>query len=290
MSDKRRSSWQHRLRIPFNAAPLEIAQVGQQRRRRRVKTVNRIVKHRLARAQSRYGTEVGITDWINPQSEPQLGLSPDFVTWPKLLEQAGYVNALIGKWHLGTQDRFLPRHFGFQYFMGFREGSSAPKDPEFEIEGQLRRQSGFNGNLLTDDAIRFIRNHQEKNFCLLLNFREPHTPRTPMPDEDTAPYQQLDPTVPNPDYPNLDVARVKRMMREYLADVTNIDRNVGRLLAALDELKLSEKTVVVFTSDHGYNIGHHGILHKSLLRSLGDRRRASYEHCAPLALKDPQDH
>jgi uncharacterized sulfatase len=211
---------------------------------------------------SRYGTELGITDWINPQTESQLGLSPDFITWPKLLEQAGYVNALIGKWHLGTQDRFLPRYFGFQYFMGFREGSSAPKDPEFEIEGQLKRQSGFNGNLLTDDAIRFLRDHRQQSFCLLLNLREPHTPWMPMPDEDTAPYQQLDPQIPNPDYPHLDVARVKKFMREYLADVTNIDRNVGRLLAALDELKLSDNTVVIFTSDHGYNIGHHGILHK----------------------------
>lgn len=51
-------------------------------------------------------------------------------------------------------------------------------------------------------------------------------------------------------------------MREYLASVAAIDRNVGRLFAAIDELKLRENTVVIFTSDHGYNIGHHGVWHK----------------------------
>lgn len=52
------------------------------------------------------------------------------------------------------------------------------------------------------------------------------------------------------------------MMREYLSSVTGVDRNVGELLAALDRLKLADNTVVIFTSDHGYNMGHNGIWHK----------------------------
>jgi uncharacterized sulfatase len=51
-------------------------------------------------------------------------------------------------------------------------------------------------------------------------------------------------------------------MREYLASVAALDRNIGRLLAVVDELKLREDTIIVFTSDHGYNIGQHGIWHK----------------------------
>ena len=51
-------------------------------------------------------------------------------------------------------------------------------------------------------------------------------------------------------------------MREYLGSVHSVDRNVGRLLEVVDELHLKENTVVIFTSDHGYNLGHHAIWHK----------------------------
>jgi len=60
----------------------------------------------------------------------------------------------------------------------------------------------------------------------------------------------------------LDIPRVKRMMREYLASVASVDRNLGRLLTLLDKLKLTNNTVVIFTSDNGYNMGHNGIWHK----------------------------
>jgi choline-sulfatase len=78
-----------------------------------------------------------------------------------------------------------------------------------------------------------------------------------MPEQDTAVFEKLDPTVPNE--PGLDAAQVKRWTREYYACIHAVDRNMGRLLARLDELKLSGKTIVLFTSDHGYNIGHHTI-------------------------------
>ena len=211
---------------------------------------------------SRYGTELGITDWLNPQLERELGLSPEIVTWPKLLMQAGYNNGIVGKWHLGMLDRYHPTKFGFQYFMGFRGGNADVKDPKFEVEGQRKNLQGLTPDILTDDAINFIRHHQANPFMLMLNFREPHHPWMPVAETDWAPYKDLDPTIPNPDYPKLNVPLVKKMMREYLASVTSVDRNVGRLLAALDELKLSDNTIVIFTSDHGYNMGHNGIWHK----------------------------
>jgi uncharacterized sulfatase len=52
------------------------------------------------------------------------------------------------------------------------------------------------------------------------------------------------------------------MMREYLSSVRGVDRNVGRILKTLDELKLADNTIVIFTSDHGYNMAHNGIWHK----------------------------
>jgi uncharacterized sulfatase len=209
---------------------------------------------------SRYGTELGITDWINPNIEPEVGLSPEVVTWPKLLADAGYFNGLIGKWHLGTQDRFHPSKFGFKYFMGFRAGGEATRNPKLEVSGEVKQVEGFTVDIVTDDAIRFLREHRDKTFMLMLNYREPHTAYLPVRDEDWEKVKDLDPKLSG--YPDLDIPRAKKIMREYLASVAAIDRNVGRFLAAVDELKLRENTVVIFTSDHGYNIGHHGIWHK----------------------------
>ena len=209
---------------------------------------------------SRYGTEVGITDWINPNVEPELGLSPQVMIWPKLLAQSGYYTGLIGKWHLGTQDRFHPSQFGFQYFMGFREGGVSTKNPKLEVVGQPKQLEGFIVDIVTDDAIRFLRERQQEAFLLMLHYREPHTAYMPVRDEDWAKVKDIDPKVA--DYPDLDVARAKKNMREYLASVAALDRNIGRLLAVVDELKLREDTIIVFTSDHGYNIGQHGIWHK----------------------------
>ena len=211
---------------------------------------------------SRYGSELGITDWIHPAKEPQLGLDPAVVTWPEVLHEHGFATGLIGKWHLGTQDRFHPTKTGFDYFMGFREGGNRPKDPLLEKAGRRQVCKGLLPDILTDDAIAFLERNQGQPFLLCLHFRAPHAPWLPVADEDWAPYAELDPALPNPDYPKLDVKRLKRMTREYLASVSSVDRNLGRLVAALDRLALADNTIVIFTSDHGYNMGHNGIWHK----------------------------
>lgn len=211
---------------------------------------------------SRYGTEVGITDWIHPRNEAEHGLDPATVTWPDLLAESGYRTGLIGKWHLGTLDKFHPTQFGYQYFMGFRSGGSTPNNPVLEVKGKEQKLKGLLPDILTDDAIRFIQQDSDKPFMLSLHYRAPHARWLPVAPEDWAPFENLDPTLPHPDYPNLDVARVKKMTREYLASVASVDRNVGRLLKELKKLKLEKNTVVIFSSDHGYNMGHNGIWHK----------------------------
>lgn len=71
----------------------------------------------------RYGSEVGIRDWIaDKEADAGVGLSPNVPTWPKVLHQHGYRTALIGKWHLGAQPRFHPRKNGFDRFFGFLGG------------------------------------------------------------------------------------------------------------------------------------------------------------------------
>jgi choline-sulfatase len=211
---------------------------------------------------SRFGSEVGITDWINHRPEPDLGLDPKFVIWPEVLKASGYTTGLVGKWHLGQLDKFHPTTRGFDYFMGFRGGGTTPKDPVLEIDGEIKKREGFEVDLLTEAAIGFIERSHAKPFLLCLHFRSPHAAWLPMPEQDFAPYKDLDPKLPQPDFPKLDTVRAKKVTREYLGSVASVDRSVGRLLARLDELKLAENTLVIFTSDHGYNVGHNGLLHK----------------------------
>jgi uncharacterized sulfatase len=205
-----------------------------------------------------YGTQVGITDWISPDEAARgVGLPAHALTWPRVLQKHGYATALVGKWHLGSRPAFHPTRHGLGYFYGGLGGGFATLDPLLEVDGRERRVKGHSADLIGDEAVRFLDRHRDKPFALLVHFREPHLPYTPMRDLDSDLFKGLDPTVPA--FPGLDVKQVKRWTREYYACVHAADRNLGKLLAKLDELRLRERTVVLFTSDHGYMIGHHGL-------------------------------
>ncbi len=206
----------------------------------------------------RYGTEVGITDWINPdESARGVGLPARFVTWPAVLQKHGYATGLVGKWHLGGRPEFHPTRRGLGYFYGGLGGGFSPLNPVLEVDGKEQRVTGHSADVVGDAAVRFLERNRDRPFALLVHFREPHTPYTPMAEVDVAPFRGLNPTVPA--FPGLDVAQVKRWTREYYACVHAADRNLGKVLAKLDELGLRGRTVVLFTSDHGYMIGHHGL-------------------------------
>ncbi|QDT35624.1 sulfatase family protein [Thalassoglobus polymorphus] len=237
---------------------------------------------RAALATSRYACELEILDWINPKKEPELGLNPNTITWMELLQKAGYRTSLSGKWHLGTADRYHPTLQGFDDFMGIRSGGCPPKDPVLEVNGHDTKMSGFTVDLVTENALKFIRENQKKPFLASIHYREPHAAWLPTRDEDWEPYQDLDPSLPQPVHPDLNVELVKKRIREYYASVASVDRNVGRVLDLLDELKLADNTVVVFTSDHGYHYGHHALWYKGnaqwMLNTLPEQ---TWPHIAP---------
>lgn len=217
---------------------------------------------------SQYGYELGLDDWINTKAktltghQPNLGLKQNLETWPEVLQQAGYKTGLIGKWHLGYQPQHHPNHHGYDEFIGFVGGGTTPINPLLEINGIKTKTEGLTTDILTDHALNFLENHKNKRFALSLHYRAPHYAFLPVATEDEAPYLNMDMQLPHPDYPDLNTKRAKKLMREYLSSVRGIDRNVGRVMAALDNLNLAKNTVVIFTSDHGYNIGFNGIWHK----------------------------
>jgi choline-sulfatase len=235
---------------------------------------------------SRYPSETGVMDYLPKTADPNLGLSPALPVWPQLLQKAGYHTAMFGKWHVGEHDRFLPSHFGYDEFKGWRHGAMVSKDPVVEIDGNQVPMTGYTSDILGDLAVDFISAKRDQPFLLSLHFWAPHanqntTPdgdRTWMPlsDADWDQFKDIKPTLPEPNYPKLDIPRADRMTREYLASVASVDRNVGRVLDTLDERGIAENTVVIFTSDHGFNMGHHGIWHKGngrwlLVGEQGDR-------------------
>lgn len=241
----------------------------------------------------RYGTQVGITDWITPkQAEGGLGLPAQALTWAEILQRAGYATGLIGKWHLGDRPVFHPTRRGFGHFFGFLGGGNTPMEPLLEGGGETKKRPGSLPDLLVDDALDFVKKNKGKHFALMLNFREPHLPYKPVPPEDTAPFKDLDPTIPN--YPGLDVKQVKTWTHDYYASVHAVDRNLGRLLALLDELGLLENTIILFTSDHGYMIGHHGLHAKGNAQWVvgeqkGKQRPNMFDHSlqVPLLIRWP---
>jgi uncharacterized sulfatase len=217
---------------------------------------------------SRYGTEVGITDWLHAGTgkeidETDVGLDAQFPIWPELAQRAGYDTALVGKWHLGVLDKHHPTQHGYRYFAGFRGGGVKPVDAELEVDGKLSTYPGIADDNLTNFAVEYLKTRDgSQPFLLNVHYRWPHAPWQPLPDGDWVPYKDKTVPIPNPDYPDLDTERVQKFMKEYLSACNGVDRNIGRVLATLDERGLADNTVVVFTSDNGYNMGHNGIWHK----------------------------
>lgn len=228
---------------------------------------------RAALMTGRYASEFGIHDFI-PHPDHRLftdgddtGLNPESTTFAEVLAEAGYTNGLVGKWHLGdwtldNTNKYHPTNHGFDYFMGLTGGGTSPVNPPLEKNGEVRKFKGLTTDILTDHAIEFLKQNDDGPFLLSVHYRAPHKAWLPVAKEDWEPYKDMNPELSNPNYPDLDVEKAKQMMREYLASVSGVDRNVGRLLHTLDMLNITDHTIVIFTSDHGYNLGHNGIWHK----------------------------
>lgn len=229
---------------------------------------------RVSLMTGQYASEYGILDFI-PQPGHTLydlsmpiGLDPESLTFPEVLSAEGYHTGLIGKWHLGdwtesgSDKMYHPTNHGYEYFMGLTGGGESPENPNLEEDGSVKEMEGLTVDILTDRAVSFLEKHKLGPFFLSLHYRSPHGKWLPVAKEDWQPYEHLEMKVPHPDYPDLDTEKVKSKMKEYMASVSGVDRNVGRLMAKLKELGLEKNTIVIFTSDHGYSMGHNGIEHK----------------------------
>ena len=155
----------------------------------------------------RYGTEVGITDWLHAGTgkeidETDVGLEARFPIWPELLQRAGYDTALVGKWHLGVLDKHHPTQHGYRYFAGFRCGGVKPVDAELEVDGKVSTYPGIADDNLTNFAVEYLKSRDgSRPFLLNVHYRWPHAPWQPLPEDDSAPYKDKTVPIPNPTTP-----------------------------------------------------------------------------------------
>lgn len=237
----------------------------------------------------RYPSETNIIDYIPVDSD--IGMDTTLVTWPEILQQNGYQTALIGKWHLGKSEKYLPNQRGYKFFEGFPVGGFKSKSPDVWSEGEWKTFEGeYTPDVLTDITLKHIQKfHQEnKSFAISLHYWAPHANTQfpegfqpsyddrswlPLKDEDLSYWLNKDPILPEPNFPDLNITRVNRMIKEYHASVHSVDRNMGRIMNTLDQLGLKNNTIIIFTSDHGYMMGHHGLWHKGNGRWLTKNRQ-----------------
>lgn len=171
------------------------------------------------------------------------------ITLADTLHVAGYATGCFGKWHNGTQPPLHPNFCGFDEYYGFTSGHWGNYfDAALDHNGEAVRGRGFLPDDLTDHAIEFMQQHRERPFFCYVPYNTPHSPMQ-VPDRFYAKFDGIDPAMRARPDDGEDLS----MTRAALAMIENLDWNVGRLLAKLDELHLASDTIVVFFCDNGPN-------------------------------------
>ena len=219
-------------------------------------------------------------------------------TYPVLLRKAGYRTGFLGKMAIGTPSEEL-RHLAlpadkFDFWFGF------PQSINFRqvVDGEER----FLTTLVAEKAVEFLRtNPADKPFCLSISFKAPHGPWNFFDPDAPDPYENVE--IPPPaSYTKEAYQAQPEFLRESLNGsgpwpknprekflnnartcyrlITGMDTAVGQIMAAVDELGLDDKTIVIFTSDHSSLRGTHGLFGKWIMYEESIR--------APLIVRDPR--
>lgn len=182
--------------------------------------------------------------------EMTLGLDPKEVTIGDVLKRAGYITGVVGKWDMGQAKRYLPLQRGFDFFHGHgNNGIDYFTHERYGIPSMFRgnaRTQEDRGKYATDvferEAIAFVRQSAGKPFFLYLAFNAPHSASSL-----SKPGVQATPEF----LAKYDGTALEGKLKSYYAAVTHMDHSIGRLMAALKELKLDDNTLVLFMSDNG---------------------------------------
>lgn len=242
--------------------------------------------------------------WLSlPKKNPGSNWGDARILPSYLTEQGGYRSHIIGKWHNGEVT--LKRAFseGSSVYLGGMANHADFKVQDF-ADGKLsgkRPAGGFSSEVFANDAVKFIEGAKaEENFFLYVAFMAPHDPRNP-PEKYREIYYQNRPPLPKnflPQHPfKIGPAgvsgrdeglapwpRTKEMISDQLCEyyglITHLDKQVGRIMKALEGSPHADNTYVIYTADHGLAMGSHGLLGKQNI----------YEHSmkCPLIIWGPE--
>jgi arylsulfatase A-like enzyme len=211
----------------------------------------------------RYSLRTGVRDTNNSGAI----MATEEITIAEVLKKAGYATGQFGKWHLGDNYPFRPVDQGFDESlmhlgggMGqpgdittYFRGDSSYFDPVLWHNGKQEAYKGYCTDIFADEALRFIEKNKGVSFFCYIAFNAPHTPLQ-VPAEYYDKYKNIDPSKgfkndgrPFPEMNEKD----KEDARKVYAMVSNIDDNVGKILKKIDDLRLTQNTVVIFMTDNG---------------------------------------
>ncbi len=160
------------------------------------------------------------------------------VTIAELLKSAGYHTGCFGKWHNGLNYPENPQGQGFDQFVGFSAGHwNNYFDTQLEFNSTFKSTEGYISDVLTDACIQFIENHQAEPFFAFVPYNAPH-----------GPFQ-----VPDSYFDKFKDQGLDDRLAAIYGMVENLDYNIARILKTLDDLQLSENTLVIFATDNGPN-------------------------------------
>lgn len=185
---------------------------------------------------------------VDPEKQPTLG---------KVFGAAGYRTCYIGKWHIGLR----PEGAGFDRTLVWENTNNHWASSYRDGEGNRVNDKGYNAVGMTDQALAFIDEGAKTNapFFLMVAWNPPHARFTDPPDDAKALYPKEALRL-RPSYQGKPKNRQQDLdnYQGYCAHITAIDRELGRILQRLDDLKLADNTVVIYSSDHGSMFGEHG--------------------------------
>jgi arylsulfatase A-like enzyme len=193
---------------------------------------------RAALLSGRYASRFGCVGAQNERVYPF-----DTVTLASALKSVGYTTALTGKWHLGSLPEWGPNKFGFDYSYGSLAGGVGPYDHKYKRgpftdtwhrNGQRIEEEGHVTDLITREAVAFLRRDHAAPFFLYVPFTAIHIPI----DE---PQQWLD--------QNSQLSNPGARLRAACA--SHMDAAIGQLLATLDQTGRRDNTLVLFFGDNG---------------------------------------
>ena len=187
------------------------------------------------------------------QPEGQAPMPAEIVTIPRLLKKAGYATGAMGKWGLGAPGSASDPAEHFDLFYGYncqREAHSYYPDHLWKNKSRVELDGKtYSHTLMANETLRFVRDHKDEPFFLYVPITIPHAAMH-APEADVAEWREKFPEFEGV-IGKYSGPEVNNPVAAFAAMMTIVDNNVGELLDLLDELKIDDNTLIMFTSDNG---------------------------------------